>query len=82
VKAVLYPEEIALCLLARHLGRPVKWVEQRREAMQASAHAREHRYEVRAGFDAAGRLLADGRGTPRATPARTRSTRGRRASRR
>ncbi|HEY3188368.1 MAG TPA: xanthine dehydrogenase family protein molybdopterin-binding subunit, partial [Solirubrobacteraceae bacterium] len=58
VKAVLYPEEIALCLLARHLGRPVKWVEQRREAMQASAHARDHRYAVRAGFDAAGRLLA------------------------
>ena len=58
VKAVLYPEEIALCLLARHLGRPVKWVEQRREAMQASAHAREHRYAVRAGFDTAGRLLA------------------------
>jgi len=58
VKAVLYPEEVALCLLARHFGRPVKWVEQRREAMQASAHARDHRYEVRAGFDAGGRLLA------------------------
>ena len=58
VKAVLYPEEVALCLLARQLGRPVKWVEQRREAMQASAHARDHRYTVRAGFDAAGRLLA------------------------
>ncbi|HET7343085.1 MAG TPA: xanthine dehydrogenase family protein molybdopterin-binding subunit, partial [Methylomirabilota bacterium] len=58
VKAVLYPEEIALCLLARDLGRPVKWIEQRREAMQASAHARDHRYAVRAGFDASGRLLA------------------------
>jgi aerobic carbon-monoxide dehydrogenase large subunit len=58
VKAVLYPEEVALCLLARHLGRPVKWVEQRREAMLASAHARDHRYTVRAGFDAGGRLLA------------------------
>ncbi|HEU5194558.1 MAG TPA: xanthine dehydrogenase family protein molybdopterin-binding subunit, partial [Methylomirabilota bacterium] len=58
VKAVLYPEEVALGLLARHLGRPVKWVEQRREAMQASAHARDHRYDVRAGFDTAGRLLA------------------------
>ena len=57
VKAVLYPEDIALCLLAMSLGRPVKWVEQRREAMQASAHARDHHYAVRAGFDAAGRLL-------------------------
>src|SRR6185436_8145940 len=58
VKAVLYPEDVVLCVLARHLGRPVKWVEQRREAMQASAHARDHRYAVRAGFDADGRLLA------------------------
>jgi aerobic carbon-monoxide dehydrogenase large subunit len=58
VKAILYPEDVALCVLARHLGRPVKWVEQRREAMQASAHARDHHYAVRAGFDAGGRLLA------------------------
>jgi aerobic carbon-monoxide dehydrogenase large subunit len=58
VKAVLYPEDVALCVLAMHLGRPVKWIEQRREAMQASAHARDHHYAVRAGFDAGGRLLA------------------------
>jgi len=57
VKAILYPEDIALCVLARTLGRPVKWVEQRREAMQASAHARDHHYTVRAGFDARGHLL-------------------------
>jgi aerobic carbon-monoxide dehydrogenase large subunit len=57
VKAILYPEDLALCLLAGMLERPVKWVEHRREAMQASAHARDHHYEVRAGFDAAGRLL-------------------------
>ena len=58
VKAVLYPEDVLLCVLAMALGRPVKWVEQRREGMQASAHARDHHYAVRAGFDAAGRLLA------------------------
>ena len=58
VKAVLYPEDVALCLLAMRLGRPVKWVEQRREGFLASAHARDHRYEVRAGFDRDGRLLA------------------------
>ena len=58
VKAVLYPEDVALCLLAMHLDRPVKWVEQRREAMQASAHARDHHYAVRAGFDRDGRLQA------------------------
>ena len=58
VKAVLYPEDVMLCVLAMSLGRPVKWVEQRREAMVASAHARDHHYAVRAGFDGAGRLLA------------------------
>jgi aerobic carbon-monoxide dehydrogenase large subunit len=58
VKAVLYPEDVALCLLAMRLNRPVKWVEQRREGFLASAHARDHHYAVRAGFDRDGRLLA------------------------
>ena len=58
VKTILYPEDVCLCLLARRLGRPVKWVEQRRESFQASAHARDHVYAVRAGFDGQGRLLA------------------------
>ena len=58
VKGVLYPEDVALCLLAMRLGRPVKWVESRREHFQACAHARDHHYTVRAGFDADGRLRA------------------------
>jgi aerobic carbon-monoxide dehydrogenase large subunit len=58
VKTILYPEDVCLCVLARHLGRPVKWVERRSESFQASAHAREHAYAVRAGFDVDGRLLA------------------------
>jgi carbon-monoxide dehydrogenase large subunit len=58
VKAILYPEDAVLCLLAMRLDRPVKWVEQRREAMQASAHARDHHYAVRAGFERDGRLRA------------------------
>ncbi|HSV04968.1 MAG TPA: xanthine dehydrogenase family protein molybdopterin-binding subunit, partial [Candidatus Binatus sp.] len=58
VKSMLYPEDVALCVLAMRLGRPVKWIEQRREAMHASAHARDHHYAVRAGFDRGGRLLA------------------------
>jgi len=38
------------------LGRPVKWVEQRREHFLACAHARDHHYTIRVGFDADGRL--------------------------
>ncbi|HEV7686124.1 MAG TPA: xanthine dehydrogenase family protein molybdopterin-binding subunit, partial [Acidimicrobiia bacterium] len=58
VKASLYPEEVALCLLARRLRRPVKWVEQRSEHMVAAHHARDHAYRVTAGFEADGRLTA------------------------
>jgi carbon-monoxide dehydrogenase large subunit len=62
-KTMLYPEDVVLGLLAMRLGRPVKWVEQRREGLLASAHARDHHYAVRAGFDRSGRLLAiDARG--------------------
>ena len=57
VKTILYPEDVALCVLAISLERPVKWVEGRSEAMLASAHARDHVYQVRAGFDTEGRLL-------------------------
>jgi carbon-monoxide dehydrogenase large subunit len=57
-KANLYPEDAALCLLAMRLGRPVKWIEARREGLLASVHARDHHYEARAGFAADGRLLA------------------------
>jgi aerobic carbon-monoxide dehydrogenase large subunit len=57
-KGVLYAEDVALCLLAMRLGRPVKWVEQRREHFLACAHARDHHYTIRAGFDADGRLRA------------------------
>ena len=58
VKGIVYPEDVALCLLAMRLGRPVKWVESRREHFAACAHARDHHYTVRAGFDADGRLRA------------------------
>src|SRR5439155_1498529 len=56
VKGILYPEDVALCLLAMRLERPVRWIEQRREHFLACAHARDHRYTIRAGFDADGRL--------------------------
>ena len=56
-KVPLYPEYLAVAVLARRLGRPVSWVEDRAEHLLAAAHARDHHYEVRAGFDADGRLL-------------------------
>ena len=58
VKAVLYPEDVAVCLAARAMvGTAVKWVEDRREHLHAATHARDHRYELEAAFDGDGRLL-------------------------
>ena len=56
VKAPLYVEYLVVAHLARSLGRPVTWIEDRAEHLLAAAHARDHHYEMTAGFDAEGRL--------------------------
>jgi carbon-monoxide dehydrogenase large subunit len=58
IKAHLFPEEVAVCVLARRLGRAVKWVEDAREHLLASTHAHEHCHRVRAAVSKEGRLLA------------------------
>jgi carbon-monoxide dehydrogenase large subunit len=59
VKAVLYPEDVALCLIAKAMPNvPVKWVEDRVEHLATATHARDHRYLMEAGFAADGALLA------------------------
>jgi carbon-monoxide dehydrogenase large subunit len=45
-KGILLPEEVALGWLAMHLERPVRWLEDRREHLIASANCREHRYVI------------------------------------
>ena len=44
--------------LARALGRPVKWIEDRAEHLVATNHSREQRHRLEAAFDEEGRLLA------------------------
>ncbi|HZZ50167.1 MAG TPA: xanthine dehydrogenase family protein molybdopterin-binding subunit [Pseudonocardia sp.] len=59
VKAVLYPEDVALCLMARALpGVPLKWVGDRAEHLMAATHSRDHRYLIKAGFADDGTLQA------------------------
>ncbi len=53
-----YPEDFLVPYLARRLGRPVKWVEDRREHFLAINHSREQHWSVVAGADRQGRLLA------------------------
>ena len=57
-KMYVMPEDLAVAALARRTGRPVKWVETRRENLAAAAQAREARVEIEAAADAAGVLLA------------------------
>ena len=58
IKAVLYPEDLAIAQLARRLGRPIGWIETRSEHLLTALHARDHHYTVRAGFDPDGTLIA------------------------
>jgi aerobic carbon-monoxide dehydrogenase large subunit len=51
-----YPEEVLICELARRLGRPVRWVEDRADCMLIGA--REHMVRYTAGFDEYGRVGA------------------------
>jgi aerobic carbon-monoxide dehydrogenase large subunit len=57
-KGVLLPEEVALSWGTRQLGRPLRWLEDRRENLTAGADCREHHYVLTAYADEAGRLLA------------------------
>ena len=58
LKAHVFPEEIVVAALARKLQRPVRWVEDRRENLLASAHAHEEEVRLRLAVDAQGRFLA------------------------
>ena len=58
VRGELYPEDILVPLAAMKLGRPVKWIESRRENLMSANHAREVAYEIEMGFHRDGRILA------------------------
>ncbi len=58
IKAMFYPEYAVVAEAARRLGRPVKWVSDRREAFLSDAHARDAAHVVEVAFTDAGRILA------------------------
>lgn len=57
-KMHLYPEDIVVAELARRLRRPLRWLEDRRENLLASAQARDHVNHVEIGARRDGTLLA------------------------
>jgi len=58
VRGELYPEDVLVCVAAMRLGRPVKWIEDRREHLMATNHSRQQRHRIRAAVDRDGRILA------------------------
>ncbi len=57
-KVFVYPEEILIPFLVLQLGRPVKWIEDRREHFLSTAHGRDQIHDVEVGFDGDGRVVA------------------------
>jgi aerobic carbon-monoxide dehydrogenase large subunit len=57
VRGEFYPEDFLVPWLARKLGRPVKWTEDRAEHLVAANHSRQQRHTIAAAFDPAGRIL-------------------------
>ncbi|HZQ65463.1 MAG TPA: molybdopterin cofactor-binding domain-containing protein [Gaiellaceae bacterium] len=56
-KCHLFPEELVVPLLARELGRPVKWIEDRVENLMTGTHAKQQLNEMEIAFDEGGSIV-------------------------
>jgi carbon-monoxide dehydrogenase large subunit len=57
IKMHVYQDEFAVAAAARLLGRPVRWVSDRMEALMSDIHAREHIVTARMALDALGHVI-------------------------
>lgn len=57
MKAHVYPDEVATCLASMLLGRPVKWIQDRAEALQSDTQARDERVRAALALAADGTIL-------------------------
>jgi aerobic carbon-monoxide dehydrogenase large subunit len=53
----IMPEDVAVAALAMKVGHPVRWIEDRREHLLASPHARDHTYDLTICAERDGTLL-------------------------
>ena len=58
VRGEFYPEDLIVPWAAMRLGRPVQWIEDRREHLMATNHSRQQYHDVEIGFDRDGRIVA------------------------
>jgi len=58
IKGHVYPEDLLIPFVARAVGAPVRWIEDRHEHLMCSCHSRDQIHDVEVGFDDDGRILA------------------------
>jgi carbon-monoxide dehydrogenase large subunit/6-hydroxypseudooxynicotine dehydrogenase subunit gamma len=58
VRGDFFGEDFLVAYVARLVGRPVKWIEDRAQDLTSINHAREQLHRIEGAFDARGRLLA------------------------
>ena len=58
IKVHVYPDEVAVAVIAKIMGRPVKFIADRLESFASDIHARDHRIKARMAVDAEGRITA------------------------
>ena len=58
MKSQMYPEDVIGAAMARHLDRPVKWIQDRQEDLVTSTHARDYRFKVDLAIGADGLIKA------------------------
>jgi carbon-monoxide dehydrogenase large subunit len=58
IRGEFYPEDLLVPWAAMRLGRPVQWIEDRREHLMAANHSRQQWHETEIGFDRDGRIVA------------------------
>jgi carbon-monoxide dehydrogenase large subunit len=58
IRGEFYPEDLLVPWAAMRLGRPVQWVEDRREHLMAANHSRQQYHDIEIGLDGDGRIVA------------------------
>jgi carbon-monoxide dehydrogenase large subunit len=56
-KCSIYPEDVLIPIVSARLGRPVKWIETRREHLQSATHSREQLHDAELAATADGVLV-------------------------
>ena len=58
IKVHVYPDEVAVAVIAKIMGRPIKFIADRLESFVSDIHARDHRIKARMAVDAKGHITA------------------------